>query len=113
MPHELAVTDSIIQNAPDPWNPVRDMSQESFLRLPAAEAIPGSGAALEIAPGIRWIRMPLPFALNHINLWLLRDRDEEGREGWTIVDCGITNDDTRAAWTQIFANELQGLPVLR
>ncbi|MBX3695103.1 MAG: MBL fold metallo-hydrolase [Steroidobacteraceae bacterium] len=58
--------------------------------------------------------MPLPFALDHINLWLLRDRDvESGREGWAIVDCGIASDATRAAWEQVFANELQGLPVLR
>jgi glyoxylase-like metal-dependent hydrolase (beta-lactamase superfamily II) len=58
--------------------------------------------------------MALPFALDHINLWLLRDRDEDdGREGWTIVDCGIANDATRAAWEQLFATELLGLPVLR
>jgi glyoxylase-like metal-dependent hydrolase (beta-lactamase superfamily II) len=42
--------------------------------------------------------MPLPFALNHINLWLLRDGD-----GWTAVDCGIGLDDTRALWERIFA----------
>ncbi len=62
---------------------------------------------------MRWLRMALPFALDHINLWLLRDRDEDGREGWAIVDCGIANDATRAAWEQVFANELGGLPVLR
>ena len=89
------------------------MSEESFLRYPLADTLPAPGTALEIAPGIRWLRMPLPFALNHINLWLLRDQDEEGREGWAIVDCGISDDDTRAAWTQVFTNELQGLPVLR
>ena len=61
---------------------------------------------------MRWLRMGLPFALDHINLWLLRDRDGDV-EGWTIVDCGITNDATRNAWEQIFATELQGLPVLR
>ena len=94
-------------------NPVADMSLESHLRYPLAEALPRPGTALEITPSIRWLRMPLPFALNHINLWLLRDRDEEGRDGWAIVDCGITDEITRAAWTQVFANELQGLPVLR
>jgi glyoxylase-like metal-dependent hydrolase (beta-lactamase superfamily II) len=56
--------------------------------------------------------MPLPFALDHINLWLLRDR-LDGQDGWTIVDCGVANDATRAAWEQIFATALQGLPVLR
>jgi glyoxylase-like metal-dependent hydrolase (beta-lactamase superfamily II) len=56
--------------------------------------------------------MGLPFALDHINLWLLRDR-LDGREGWTIVDCGISSDDTRANWEQVFARHLDGLPVLR
>ena len=70
------------------------------------------GAVIEVAPGVRWLRMALPFALDHINLWLLRDR-QDGVEGWTIVDCGITNDATRAAWEQVFAEHLDGLPVLR
>ena len=69
-----------------------------------------------MADGIRWLRMRLPFALDHINLWLLRDHEDTPagrREGWAIVDCGIDNDGTRAAWEQVFATELQGLPVLR
>ncbi len=76
------------------------------------EALPAPGATLDVAPGVRWLRMALPFALDHINLWLLRDR-QAGVEGWTIVDCGISNDATRAAWEQIFAEQLEGLPVLR
>jgi glyoxylase-like metal-dependent hydrolase (beta-lactamase superfamily II) len=87
---------------------------ESQLHYPFDDTLPATGTTLEVAPGVRWLRMPLPFALDHINLWLLRDRDQEsGREGWAIVDCGITNDATRAAWEQVFENELQGLPVLR
>ncbi len=87
---------------------------ESQLHYPFGEQLPAVGTTLEVAPGVRWLRMPLPFALDHINLWLLRDREaESGREGWTIVDCGIASDTTRAAWEQVFANELQGLPVLR
>ena len=80
--------------------------------------VPEPGRAFDVAPGIKWLRMALPFALNHINLWLLRDSlpAEAGapaREGWSIVDCGIDNAATRAAWEQIFASELDGLPVLR
>ena len=41
-----------------------------------------------VAPGIYWLRMPLPFQLNHINLWLLEDGP-----GWTIVDTGVGLDD--------------------
>jgi hypothetical protein len=34
---------------------------------------PLRGEAFEVAPGVSWIRMPLPYALNHINLWVLDD----------------------------------------
>ena len=85
---------------------------ESELHYPLGDALPALGTAIEVAPGVRWLRMGLPFALNHINLWLLRDR-QDGIEGWTIVDCGISNDATRAAWEQVFAEQLDGLPVLR
>jgi glyoxylase-like metal-dependent hydrolase (beta-lactamase superfamily II) len=87
-------------------------SREAELHYPLGDALPALGHTLEVAPGVRWVRMQLPFALDHINLWLLRDR-LEGREGWTIVDCGITNPATIAAWEQVFATELEGLPVLR
>ena len=87
-------------------------ARESELHYPLGETLPGPGEALDLAPGVRWVRMGLPFALDHINLWLLRDR-QDGREGWTIVDCGISSDDTRANWETVFAERLDGLPVLR
>jgi glyoxylase-like metal-dependent hydrolase (beta-lactamase superfamily II) len=85
---------------------------ESQLIYPYGETLAEAGQTMEIAPGIYWIRMPLPFALNHINLWLLKDRVAD-QEGWTIIDCGITNDETKILWESIFANHLQGLPILR
>ena len=85
---------------------------EQQLHYPFGDTLPAVGTTLEVAPGVRWLRMLLPFQLDHINLWLLRDRID-GVDGWSIVDCGISNDTTRAAWEQIFANELDGLPVLR
>ena len=85
------------------------MSQpnEAALHYPLGERLPGLGEVIDVAPGVRWLRMGLPFALDHINLWLLRDRDDAGQHGWAIVDCGIANDATRAAWEQVFASELQ------
>ncbi len=85
---------------------------EHELSYPFGDTLPETGTAMELVPGVRWVRMTLPFALDHINLWLLRD-ELNGQSGWTIVDCGISNDDTRAAWEQVFATQLQGLPVLR
>jgi glyoxylase-like metal-dependent hydrolase (beta-lactamase superfamily II) len=86
--------------------------QEAALAYVLGDTLPAPGASIELAPGVRWLRMALPFALDHINLWLLRDEDE-GVAGWTIIDCGIANASTRANWETLFAEELQGLPVLR
>ena len=69
---------------------------------------PLPGQLQEVVPGVYWLRMPLPFALEHINLWLLADND-----GWTIVDCGFGTDETRALWRKIFASGLNGKPVTR
>ncbi|MFG5408086.1 MBL fold metallo-hydrolase [Piscinibacter sakaiensis] len=85
---------------------------ERQLDYPLGERLPPLGEALDVAPGVRWVRMGLPFQLDHINLWLLRDR-LDGREGWTVVDCGIADDSTRGAWERLFAEALDGLPVLR
>ena len=54
-------------------------------------APPAPGAFIDIAPGIKWIRMPLPFALDHINLWLLDEpaTEDDPRDGWTVVDTGF------------------------
>ncbi|HEX4233721.1 MAG TPA: MBL fold metallo-hydrolase [Caldimonas sp.] len=91
---------------------------ESQLDYCLGTATPEPGRVIEVAPGVLWARMTLPFQLNHINVWLLRDATSAGpgapaREGWSIVDCGIDNVATRAAWEEIFANALGGLPVLR
>jgi len=89
---------------------------ESQLDYPFGETLPAVGAVHEIAPGVLWLRMSLPFALNHINLWLVEDRfaGEAGVvHGWTAVDCGISNDDTRAAWETIFTTQLRGRPIVR
>lgn len=57
---------------------------------------PETGSMLEVYPGIHWLRMALPFALDHINLWLLQDGD-----GWAVVDTGVNDDATRAAWRHL------------
>ena len=85
---------------------------EHQLSYPFGDTLPEVGTTLEIAPGVRWLRMKLPFALDHINLWLLRD-EIDGRAGWTVVDCCISRDEARAQWEQVFATQLGGLPILR
>jgi glyoxylase-like metal-dependent hydrolase (beta-lactamase superfamily II) len=76
------------------------------------ETPPPAGQSILVAPGIYWIRMPLPFALNHINLWLLEDTDENGA-CWTIVDTGYGVTATHELWEQHFARTMEGKPVKR
>jgi glyoxylase-like metal-dependent hydrolase (beta-lactamase superfamily II) len=61
---------------------------------------PAPGETLAVAPGVHWLRMPLPFALDHINLWLLED-EHDGRPAWTIVDTGYGLAEVQALWQQI------------
>ena len=57
---------------------------------------PESGKIKEIWPGIYWLRMPLPMALNHINLWLLHDYS-----GWTLVDTGLSSKLSVSLWQKL------------
>jgi glyoxylase-like metal-dependent hydrolase (beta-lactamase superfamily II) len=68
----------------------------SSLEYPFPE-VPAPATTTEVAPGIRWLSMPLPFQLDHINLWLLEDS--------TIVDTGIGNAETRSLWEKILGKE--------
>ena len=70
--------------------------------------VPGPGEAREVASGVFWLRMPLPFALNHINLWLLADGD-----GWTIIDSGYGVDETKILWETVFSGVLARRPIGR
>jgi glyoxylase-like metal-dependent hydrolase (beta-lactamase superfamily II) len=60
--------------------------------------VPAAGEKIELAPGVFWLRMPLPFQLDHINLWLLRDGC-----GWVLVDTGFANDAVRVIWDEVLA----------
>jgi len=85
---------------------------ESQLSYPFGDTIPPIGTVHDIASGLRWLRMPLPFALDHINLWLMDDK-VEGREGLALVDCGASTEATRAAWEQLFEDAMGDRPLLR
>ncbi len=62
---------------------------------------PAPGTTIEVAPGVHWLRMALPFQLDHINLWLLEDGD-----GWLQVDTGLGNEPTRMSWEKIIAEKI-------
>jgi glyoxylase-like metal-dependent hydrolase (beta-lactamase superfamily II) len=62
-----------------------------------ADKQPQPGHLVEIANGVMWLTMPLPFELDHINLYLIKDGN-----GWVVVDTGIGTSVTKALWQQIF-----------
>lgn len=78
----------------------------------AALDIPGPEEWQAVAPGIWWIRMPLPFALDHINLWLIEDVFE-GQAGFTVVDTGVSTPETRAHWQGLVEKKFGGRPIVR
>jgi glyoxylase-like metal-dependent hydrolase (beta-lactamase superfamily II) len=60
------------------------------------------GQIREVVPGLHWLRLPLPFALNHVNCWLLEDTD--GR--WTVVDTGANKPETVDIWSRVLRDNL-------
>ena len=69
---------------------------------------PETGEAIEVAPGVHWLRMPLGGSLAFINVWAIEDG-----EGWAIVDTGMGGPDTRQAWRAAFEGSLAGRGVSR
>jgi len=70
--------------------------------------LPPAAQRFKVADGVFWLRFPLPFALDHINLWLLEDN-----QGWVIVDTGLGVRRSREIWQQLLAEQLDGKPVTR
>jgi len=77
------------------------------LEYPFAQS-PEPGETIEVAQGVFWARMPLPFALKWINVWLIEDG-----EGCAIVDTGIGSEVSREHWRTIFQDRLRGRPITR
>ena len=89
---------------------------ESQLEYPLGDTLPAIGAVQALAPGLNWLRMPLPFALDHINLWLIADSGADSGAGearWCAVDCGVATDATRAAWEQVLTTTIGGVVLSR
>ena len=87
--------------------------QAPRLRASAALQYPldppaADGSVVEVCEGVLWARMPMPMALDHINVYLLRDG-----AGWTVVDTGLNTALARELWEKIAATHLQGLPIRR
>jgi glyoxylase-like metal-dependent hydrolase (beta-lactamase superfamily II) len=69
---------------------------------------PQSEAELvDIAPGLKWLRLAMPFALDHVNVYLLR-----AEQGWLVVDTGLDSSRSREVWEQVFSGALKGETVV-
>ncbi|QUJ75587.1 MBL fold metallo-hydrolase [Sulfitobacter albidus] len=69
---------------------------------------PSGTEAIEVAPGILWLRLPLPMKLDHVNIYALDEGDS-----WTVIDTGFASRKSRAIWEEIMAGPLGGKPVGR
>lgn len=72
------------------------------------ESVPAFGEIAEVADGILWTRIPLPYQLDHVNIYLIRDG-----EGWVAIDTGIQTDEAIAVWEGLFAGPLKGMALTR
>src|SRR5207253_6058099 len=66
---------------------------------------PAPGAAIEVAPGILWVRLALPYRLDHVNVYLIEDG-----AGFAVLDTGLDDAATRAAWEGLLAGPLRARP---
>ena len=69
---------------------------------------PAPGEAVTVAPGVLWMRLPLPMALDHVNVWALEDGP-----GWTVIDTGLRTPASLTAWEAAIRGPLAGRPVKR
>lgn len=84
-----------------------DGSPPAVLKYPWRDA-PERGQAIEVAPGVLWMRLPLPMKLNHVNIYALDDGDS-----WTIIDAGFDTSLVREIWSELLMGPLGGKPVKR
>ena len=80
---------------------------DATIRYPF-ETPPAEGEAIEVAPGVLWMRLPLPMKLDHVNVYALDDG-----EGWTVIDTGFDTARARAIWGRLMAGPLAGRPISR
>ena len=69
---------------------------------------PAAGCVRELAPGLFWAKFPLPFRLNHVNVWLLQETD-----GWSVIDTGCDTPEIRHAWESLLVGPMAGRPIER
>jgi len=59
---------------------------------------PAPRQTCEVSPGVHWVRLAMPFKLDHINVWSI-DTDD----GWVLVDTGLNTPETVADWQALMS----------
>ncbi len=91
-----------------------DGFEQAVVEVPRArltypfDRAPEFGEAIDVMPGVKWLRMPLSSGLGFINVWSIAEGD-----GWAIIDTGIGGADAQATWRTALAGSLGGKPVTR
>lgn len=80
---------------------------DNQIRFPIQE-IPENGNLVEVSDGVLWTRIPLPYKLDHVNVYLIRDGGS-----WVLVDTGINTPEARAVWNKLFSQTLPDLAISR
>jgi glyoxylase-like metal-dependent hydrolase (beta-lactamase superfamily II) len=84
------------------------MTQVSSEIRAISETPPVPGEWIEVAAGVFWSRVALPFRLNHVNVYLIDDGDS-----WNIIDTGIANDHAEETWSRLLGGRMGGRPVAK
>jgi glyoxylase-like metal-dependent hydrolase (beta-lactamase superfamily II) len=74
----------------------------SKLTFPIATP-PDPGTITEVEKGLLWLRLPLPYRLDHVNVYLI-----ENAGGWTSFDTGLATSSCKEAWQAALAGPLAG-----
>lgn len=67
---------------------------------------PAPGELIGVAPGVMWMRLPLPYRLDHVNIYLIKDE-----RGWVAMDTGLGTDECKQGWETAFAGPLKTDPL--
>ncbi|MBX2809294.1 MAG: MBL fold metallo-hydrolase [Cellvibrionaceae bacterium] len=66
------------------------------------------GVPRALGGGIYQLKMPLPFRLDHINLYLI-DNDHS----WVLIDTGLNHADVKRYWKNLFVNFFNHKPIAK
>jgi glyoxylase-like metal-dependent hydrolase (beta-lactamase superfamily II) len=75
---------------------------------PVQASAPAPGEMIELAEGVLWLRLPLPYRLDHVNVFLIEDNG-----GWAVLDTGLCDEPTQEIWASVLESRLGKKPLTR